>query len=222
MRRLLAVFPLALALFLAVDAFVMVRHVAVAAAKPRFIVQRAPAVVTPVEERILDLPEDGDVWHTSLFVHPNWQAIPAERRLIAAFETEPRLVSLKAQSKYHLYTSDDPIYKERFASAVPVIPALVVQRSDGEVIYKGSGDKVGDDPHSLGHAIKDTIRKQCPDGRCRPIVPKPVPEPLPQPKPEPIPDLGPPATEPPNHLWAILIGAAGLAAGVAAQWKKDG
>jgi hypothetical protein len=217
MRRLLALIPMTLALFLGVEALLTAQAAAVAAARPRVVTQYVGA---PVEERLLDLPEDGDVWHTSLFVHPNWQAVPAERRLVAAFETEPRLVSLKAQTKYHLYTTDDPIYRDRFASAVPVIPSLVLQRSDGEVIYKSSGDRVADDPHALGHAIKDTIRKQCPDGRCRPIVPRPQPEPVPQP--EPIPDLGPPVPEEPNHLLPILIAAAGLATGVGAQWKKDG
>src|SRR5579872_5584422 len=51
----------------------------------------------PVQERVIDLPEDGDQWHTILIVCPNWQGRPAERKAEAMFHSEPLLLSLKDQ-----------------------------------------------------------------------------------------------------------------------------
>src|SRR5689334_13966910 len=53
-----------------------------------------------VQERVVDLPEDGNQWHTILIVCPNWQARPAERRAEAMFHAEPFLVSLKHQTHW--------------------------------------------------------------------------------------------------------------------------
>ena len=179
-----------------------------------------------IERRVLQLPEDGDIWHTSLFLHHGWQSIDQDRQLAAWFETEPKLASLKAQTKWHLYTDDDPIYLDRFRETVPVLPAVVVQRSSGEVIYKASGAHLPSRPGPLANDITATINRKCPGPWCRP-VPQPVPKPPEPVVPEPdqtvvIPDTTPPA-ESNDGQWLLAIAIAGIAltAGVAYQWNAS-
>lgn len=195
----------------------------------QYVVQQ-PEARPPQEEleaRIIDLPNDGDAWHTTLFVHPDWKQRPSDRRLVAAFESEPRLMSVKTQTMFHVYTTDGPDYRERFAQFVPVVPAVLVQRgADGKVIYKKSGPNVADDERKLAREVKDAIKDWCDRNRCYPIHPKPLPDTQPQPLPvEPIPDtmLQPPADKKDNSGLVALLGilTAG-GAGVATQLRKGG
>lgn len=140
-----------------------------------------------VGERIVDLPETGGAWHLSIFVHEDWRSRPAERRLVAWFSVEPRLVSLKAQTHDHLYTDADPMYRLRFAKIVPRLPAVMLQDGMGKVWYKaavGSKDvPLPSEPSELG----DKFQKLFAGGPCP--WPKPKPEPGPKPGPDEVPDL---------------------------------
>lgn len=128
---------------------------------------------TPLaEERVLDLPEDGHQWHTILILRPNWKGLPAERRAEAVFHTEPVLVSLKHQTHWHLMTTDQAECV-KFRGLVDATPCLIVERGNGEVVYRESGPELGKHPHALTHAIRKEIERHCPDGRCLPLHPVP-------------------------------------------------
>ncbi len=185
---------------------------------------RAASNRAAIAEQIIELPEDGDVWHTSLFLHDDWESRGTDRRLVAWFATDSRLVSLKSQTRWHLYTPSDPIYRQRFEAAIPQFPAVVLQRGNGEVIFKATGENLSPGPEELASSINRQIRERCPGPYCRPFEPQPI---TPTPPPEPIPDLGP--EEPailddaePVQLWLlVLAGAASLGIGVASEWRKE-
>jgi hypothetical protein len=141
-----------------------------------------------VSERIVDLPETGGAWHLSIFVHQDWRERAEERRLVAWFSVEPRLVSLKAQTHDHLYTNADPMYRLRFAKVVPLLPAVMLQDGAGKVWYKAAvGSKevpLPDDPTALGDKFQ-SLFSGFSGGPC----PRPKPEPGPKPSPDEVPDL---------------------------------
>lgn len=123
------------------------------------------------QAKIVELPEDGQVWFTSLFVHDDWKNRPADRRLVADFDAIAPLQSLKAQTHFHVYTASDPNYRERFARDVNVLPCVLIQRANGEIVYKESGANVGCQPDGLARSIQAGIRRHCPDGKCGPLPP---------------------------------------------------
>ena len=125
-----------------------------------------------VEERVIDLPEDGNQWHTILIVCPNWKSRPAERRAEAMFHAEPLLASLKHQTHWHLITTDQPEFG-KFRALVEATPCLIVERANGEVVYRESGPELGRHAHGLTRAIRREIERHCPDGRCLPLHPVP-------------------------------------------------
>jgi len=173
-----------------------------------------------VQRRVIDLPDDEQVWYTSLFVHPDWKSRGPDRRLVAAFDAEPKLQSLKSQTHWKLYTTDDEWYKQTFASHVPVVPALLVQRSDGSVIFKSSGDQVASDTGDLADAVDRSIRKR---RQCKPI-PVPQPTPVPSPPnvtPEPIPDIGPQPEKPADNSGKLILALLAAVAGSYLGLKKE-
>ena len=178
-----------------------------------------------VGEQIVDLPETGGAWHLSIFVHQDWRERPAERRLVAWFSVEPRLVSLKAQTHDHLYTDADPMYQLRFAKVVPLLPAVMLQDGKGKVWYKGAaGSKEAPLP-SEAKELGDKFQTLFSGGPCPWPKPKPEPEPKPGPDEEPdlpdIPDLDVPAdaSEPvsdqfPWPVAILVVFGVGVASGV--------
>ena len=145
-------------------------HVLPAEATPPH--ERGAVLVDPIEERSLDLPEDAHTWHTILLVQPNWREIPAERRVETLFHSEPQLVSLKHQTHWHLITTADPEFA-KFRSLVDSTPCLLVERANGQVIYRGSGHDLGHRPPELTRSIRRQVERHCPRGRCLPIHPQP-------------------------------------------------
>lgn len=85
-------------------------------------------------EVIKDLPDDATWPHVSLIVHDNWQQIPAERELVAAWSAvkEPG-------THFHLYTVSNPIFRTKLAHRVKQIPCTIAQTADG-VIHDVSVD----------------------------------------------------------------------------------
>jgi hypothetical protein len=124
------------------------------------------------EERVLDLPEDGNQWHTILFLRPNWQNAPAERNAEAMFHSEPLLVSLKHQTHWHLFTTDQAEY-QKFKPLVEDTPCLIVERANGEVVYREFGPELGKKPTALTRLIRKEIERHCPRNRCLPLQPVP-------------------------------------------------
>lgn len=173
-----------------------------------------------VEERVLDLPEDGDQWHTTLFLRPEWKSLQAERRAEAMFHSEPLLISLKHQTHWHLTLTSDAEFG-KFASLVDVTPCLLIQRANGQVVYRESGPELGKHPHSLTHAIRKQIQRHCPDGKCLPLHPLPGPD---NSKDE-VPTVlleQPPAADKKSPLAGILMSIAALGGGAFAHAKKTG
>lgn len=188
------------------------------------VLAQAPAPETPIREQIIDLPEDGTQWWTVICVTPDWRNDPNQRRLVQSFDAEPRLRSLKAQTKFVVYTTRDPWYRQAFASAIAALPAVLVENGKGCVYFKASGAGLAKKPAELGRAIATRIEQCCPR-------PKPKPQPEPQPKPEPlpvtpptIPDIDVDTTPPPttqSPLAALVAALVGAAAGVGNQYRKE-
>ena len=132
-----------------------------------------PIVEVELESRVVELPEDGDQWFTVLIVRPDYKTLPAERRAVAAFSSDPALASLKAQTHFELIETDKPAF-EKFASCVDVTPCLILERPNGQVIYRESGPQLGKNSRGLVKAIEKQIERHCPDGRCLPLHPTPV------------------------------------------------
>lgn len=124
------------------------------------------------EQRVLDLPEDGNAWHTILILRPEWRSVAAERKAEAMFHSEPLLVSLKHQTHWHLITVEQPEF-QKFRPLVSATPCLIVERGNGEVVYRESGPDLGKHPHQLTHALRREVERHCPDGRCLPLHPVP-------------------------------------------------
>ena len=189
--------------------------------RPNLVIQQ---VVEPApEERVIDLPDDGNQWHTILLLRAGWQSVPAERRAEAMFHAEPLLVSLKAQTHWHLITSDQQEF-QKFRALVDTTPCLIVERANGEVVYRESGPDLGKRPHALTHAIRREIQRHCPDGRCLPLHPVPGKDETPSDGKNEVPSVlrEEPDTNKQRHPGLALIVLAGLAGGVAAHWKKTG
>jgi hypothetical protein len=169
----------------------------------------------------VDLPNDGEAYYLSVFVHDDYMSRQSERHLVASFDTDPQLRSLKAQCHWHVYTPSDPIYKDRF-SAVTTFPCILLQSSKGEVLVKASGANATN-PVTLFNN-KPWLRVR-PWLRPRPCPPCPEPQPLPQPSPQP--DLTPnpdttPIDEVPPFPWLLLVLAVLLAGGIsfAVNWTR--
>jgi len=185
-----------------------------------------------VEQRTWDLPEDAHTWHTILLVRPDWRAIPTERRVEALFHTEPSLVSLKHQTHWHLITTADPEFA-KFRALVDTTPCLLVERANGQVIYRGSGPELGQRPLELTRSIRRQVERHCPRGRCLPIPPQPPwgpadrrdREPDDRDREEEIPLLFRESDEASGGsdgggVWVALTAVGAALSGIAYQWKK--
>lgn len=179
------------------------------------------AVDNMVEERVLDLPEDGNAWHTILILRPEWRSVAAERKAEAMFHSEPILVSLKHQTHWHLITTDQAEFA-KFRPLVPMTPCLIVERANGEVVYRESGPELGKHPHLLTHALRREIERHCPDGRCLPLHPVPNRD-EPRPNENEIPAILREEPKVPGKQGmglAVLTAVMAAAGGFALQYKK--
>lgn len=121
-----------------------------------------------VQERVIDLPEDGNKWFTSLFLHDSWKQNPQESMVVNAFETDRQLIALRDQTVFNTYTESDPHYRETFSEAIPVLPAITVQRPDGTIVYKASAGNIPRSGPAIADSIQRTSRRRCWRGQCEP------------------------------------------------------
>jgi hypothetical protein len=174
------------------------------------------------EERVLDLPEDANQWHTILILRAGWQNVLAERNAEAMFHSEPLLVSLKHQTHWHLFTTDQAEY-QKFRGLVEATPCLIVERANGEVVYLESGPDLGKKPHDLTHLIRKAIQRHCPRNRCLPLQPVPGKD-EPPPKENEIPSVlreePPPADKKNNLAPLVLVASLGGLLGFAVKFKQ--
>lgn len=147
-----------------------------------------------VEERIIDLPEDGGACSLTLFVHDDWKSRPQERRLMSWFASDRRLMSLKAQCNFTLFTPSNQMFQSRWAprgweGSMPAVLLTQGQPHVGKGIYKKGGRTLPPTAKELG----DQIAAQLASWPCP--TPRPKPTPTPTPKPPVvtpvIPDIGP-------------------------------
>lgn len=179
-------------------------------------------------EHVIHLPEDGNQWYTTVVTSANYQSNPREREFLTWFSTEPRLASLRAQTKWTHYKTTDRLYHSRYAmyTAPSEAPAIVVQMPDGRQCFKANIQTMPDSPQELADAIQQKIYD------CRPFTPKPPPvvpspsplTPMPPMQPTP-PDLGPMPERPAktdNNAFALAGGAfiAALLISLLVQFKK--
>lgn len=189
-----------------------------------------------VGERIVDLPEDSGTYWLSVFYRDQYQD-PASRRLAAYMASEPRLQSLAAMMRTNVYTAGHPMYEQRYSNLISGqgdsgLPAVVVQKPNGALVYKASGANIPDSAEALAEEIRESLRRSAPNWDCRPYdpncrpKPKPQPAPLPPaPAPAPLPDIRPvdpvaPSEDVINWGAGVLLVAVALGGGAYAAWKR--
>ncbi len=136
-------------------------------------------------DRVIDLPEDGAGWHTTVFTGD--AMTPHEQRIVSWFSSDPQLNKLARQTHFHHYTPKSSVYERYQNVTAGGLPAIVLQDETGKVIYKVSGASVPQTEWPLVKGIIESIRAHCPH------CPRPKPTPTPTPAP-PTPDVipGPP------------------------------
>lgn len=199
--------------------------------------------VCEASEQIVQLPEDGQTYHTILLLHSDWTARPKERELVAWFKTEPSLVSVTAQTKFWQLTDADPVYQANYAATTPDLPAVLVMTDAGQTIYKASGANIPE-PQTVASELC-TVFDRRPWLRWRPwLRPRPSPSPSPdgncpdgtcpdaKPRPpvnvdvrvHPIEDIRPqPAPQESSGVWIVAAIAAALGGLASLIWhvKRD-
>ena len=178
----------------------------------------------PIEERIIELPEDGNAWYTTIISpEKTVKNDPIARKLEANLKVNPRLASLIAQTHVNRYHPSHPMWNAKYRPIYGDNPptAIVVQTPDGKVCYKATGANIPSD----GDALADSIARAIADCRPRPNPsPTPTPDPTPPVIPDTVPDIGPDesaTTEENLAALLILMGIAGLGGGFI-QGRKTG
>lgn len=191
-----------------------------------------PQATPQPRERIVDLPNDGQQYFVTLFVHKDWRARHADRHLVACWQSIPELQSIRAQVHFNTFAEGDRAYEDRMKLllARPTLPSILVQASDGKVIYRESGETL---PQSSGEwtATAGKIfggRAILPWNAEKRTCPNTTPAPPPQPAPVittvTIPDrVGPPPAKEEPFPWLLLAAVCGISAVVAfiVQFKKE-
>lgn len=203
---------LGLTMILAIVGLVYMQHEDTQAVKA----QVAAIASTPSVQQDIQLPEDGQAYFTSVIVRKNWRQSPRDRELVAWFEQDARLASLKAQTHWRIYEQDDPLFRKNLGHVVGGFPAMVIQDSTGRVVYSawdGAG-QLAQASSEVGNEVGRIFGRlrPCPDGGC----PKPEPKPTPDtdidvnvvPKPI-VPNIEPPKpVETPKEEefpWVVLV-----------------
>lgn len=115
-------------------------------------------------ERVVDLPDDAGLWWLTFF-HTSKNSVYTDansRRLAAMFASHDRLRSLAAQTKPQVIYSTDPQYQAKLRNLIGGVhnrglPAIVLQRPDGKVVFKRSAAAIPYDPEQLADDIQADI-----------------------------------------------------------------
>lgn len=165
-----------------------------------------------ISERVIELPEDGGMWHTVLILDNSLES----KRVADEFNKNPRLQSLTTQTKFYQY-SPDHWWVQRHRNGYRY-PLVLVQRPSIETggtndfvrVYESWGQDVPLNGDLLADDIAKMIARPCPN-------PQPAPQPAPVTPPNNVPlvpTLTPQDTEPPAdqsswQWWMYAIIAAG-------------
>ena len=128
---------------------------------------------------------------------------PKSQEFLAWWHTDPGLQELRKQSNWQAYTRDNPLYKERYASLVPVdqFPAVIFCDPRGGHVYAAGRDNIPSHHADLyreiyaAYEIHSQVQQQpsdpqpvqsdvdaaamqsesnCPDGNCKPNERRPL------------------------------------------------
>jgi len=187
-------------------------HRTTAAMVDAFDASRQPVVV---QDRIIDLPEDGSHFYLTVFLGDNWKARPRDREIAAWFDTHPALRSLRTQTHFTILDPSSRLFQTRWPSWRNSLPAVMLQQGNphtGRVCYKVGPAMMPVTADELAlqlDASLDALR----------ICPRPTPRPTPVPvvvpvTPE-IPDVIPQDTATPSDGSAVAVIIAVLAGIVA-------
>jgi hypothetical protein len=183
---------------------------------------------TPVqfEKQVLKLPEDGNAYYTSLFLRPG------DEQIEEWFKTNPALASLRKQTHFNVYYTNTVRYR-RYQKMVPVAPAVVIQKPDGQKVYHEAGKDLPTTASGLAADIDGTfmecfLRPRRPRGPAPDVTPEdePTDEPTDD---EPTAKDGPPKLDKPaatpvaDTPW-LLVGIGlmiGLGAGIASKFHEQ-
>lgn len=179
-------------------------------------------------ERIVHLPEDGQIYYLTVFTHDDWQRRAAERETLSWFTVHPDLAALRAQCHFRHLTPADPAFRLWADSVGGDFPCVALQHGGGAVqapLYKASGSR--DFPCSAGDLAAEllTVAGGCP---CTPRPPEPprLPPPLPFHHPT-VPDVRPTLLSGLNEqlltyalIAVIAIGALAFAGAFAVAWAS--
>jgi hypothetical protein len=127
------------------------------------------------------------------------------QELTKLFATNKDYSSLKDKSHYHSLSTDQTMFKARYANDYTAFPTVRVQSKDGTIVKEWSGASVPDSKELLAD-MQCLPRWRKP----QPCPPQPAPTPKPEPAPEPKPEY-PHAMAVWMILGALLIGVVGAA-----------
>lgn len=91
------------------------------------------------EQRITNLPEDGDLPTITVMYHDDWQQRPEEVALIEQWRTRPEWQAMNGRFHWVTYHETSEPYQSRMKKDYPVLPAIVAQKPSGEVFFKDQG-----------------------------------------------------------------------------------
>lgn len=129
-----------------------------APAVQQYVVPRAPvqpAYVPPSrprEDRVLELPEDGGLFHLVIVGDATDPLANVLREYVAA---APRLTSVKRQTKYWEVASSHWWVKQYFGGETK--PLILLQDDRGQVVYKASGANLPREAEELADEVELAI-----------------------------------------------------------------
>lgn len=137
----------------------------------------------PRGDRVLNPPE-ARKFATILVTSPNWKSDPIERQVVAWFEPgsgNPELASLRTTTEFLHYTTDQKLYRERFAGTMgTATPIVQLQDWAGRTYYNADRTHIPATSELLVNRmiaaaglVHNRQAEQCgPDG-CRPPADSP-------------------------------------------------
>lgn len=100
---------------------------------------------------------------------------PQSKALLSWFNTDAALVGLKKKCNFHAYGNGNELYKQRYATYVPVasFPAILFTRHDGGHIYIANRDTLPSTPSELFGAMRDAyaLSKKAVETPPKPVLP---------------------------------------------------
>ena len=169
------------------------------------------------QERIVQLPQDGDKWFVSVVGDPQDSRF---NEIVSWFDSGS-LLALRNSVHFNAIDSNSAIFADRYADMTPELPMVRVQNAKGVIYSQVCGNSIPMSAQSLNAQIAQDVaagpKANCPlrpllpwrkNHNCPTPGPKPEPSPLPDPIPGPIDDHSNPVIDdapasPP--VWPLIL-----------------